>query len=171
MFSISPGLNRRQGTVSPRRGNGLAFIFFFFLLAPFFLIFSGWPFGVILEKRTGRLTPPRYRLLSATIWPYVFYAALIPIYLVLWFPTKALFLFLPDIVAAVAVILLWLMSFFLVNFFYFTQAPAYLEGYFSERPFSYNIALVVSAVPYYAAVIYYIMQLVGEGLMSLFSMF
>jgi len=130
-------------------------VFLFILLfGPVLFMALAWPVSLIVEKRGFKKSSTQARYLSISIWPYIFYGSLIPIWLTLWIPSWLIYLLLPDVVAGIVMLLIWLLTLLFEAGFFFCYAPAWLSKTLSWNKTQINLLSVVLLIPYLALIFY-----------------
>ena len=130
-------------------------VFLFILLfGPVLFMALAWPVSLIVEKRGFKKSSTQARYLSISIWPYIFYGSLIPIWLTLWIPSWLIYLLLPDVVASIVMLIIWLLALLLEAGLFFCYAPAWFSKTLSWTKTQTNFLSVVLLVPYLALIFY-----------------
>ena len=130
-------------------------VFLFILLfGPVLFMALAWPVSFIVEKRGFKKSSTQARCLSISIWPYIFYGSLIPIWLTLWIPSWLIYLLLPDVVAGIVMLLIWLLTLLLEAGLFFCYAPAWLSKTLSWSKTQINLLSVALLIPYLALIFY-----------------
>ena len=130
-------------------------VFLFILLfGPVLFMALAWPVSLIVEKRGFKKSSTQARYLSISIWPYIFYGSLIPIWLTLWIPSWLIYLLLPDVVAGIVMLLIWLLTLLFEAGLFFCYAPAWLSKTLSWSKTQINLLSVVLLIPYLALIFY-----------------
>ena len=130
-------------------------VFLFILLfGPVLFMALAWPVSLIVEKRGFKKSSTQARYLSISIWPYIFYGSLIPIWLTLWIPSWLIYLLLSDVVAGIVMLLIWLLTLLFEAGLFFCYAPAWLSKTLSWSKTQINLLSVVLLIPYLALIFY-----------------
>ena len=124
------------------------------LFGPVLFMALAWPVSMIVEKRGFKKSSTQARYLSISIWPYIFYGSLIPIWLTLWIPSWLIYLLLPDLVAGIVMLLIWLLTLLFEAGLFFCYAPAWLSKTLSWSKAQINLLSVVLLIPYLALIFY-----------------
>ena len=124
------------------------------LFGPVLFMALAWPVSLIVEKRGFKKSSTQARYLSISIWPYIFYGSLIPIWLTLWIPSWLIYLLLPDLVAGIVMLLIWLLTLLFEAGLFFCYAPAWLSKTLNWSKAQINLLSVVLLIPYLALIFY-----------------
>jgi len=130
-------------------------VFLFILLfGPVLFMALAWPVSLIVEKRGFKKSSTQARYLSISIWPYIFYGSLIPIWLTLWIPSWLIYLLLPDVIAGLIMLLIWILTLLFEAGLFFCYAPAWLSKTLRWSKTQINLLSVVLLIPYLALIFY-----------------
>ena len=130
-------------------------VFLFVLLfGPVLFMALAWPVSLIVEKRGFKKSSTQARCLSISIWPYLFYGSLIPIWLTLWIPSWLIYFLLPDVVAGIIMLVIWLLTLLLEAGLFFCYAPAWLTKTLNWSNTQINVSTVLLLIPYLALIFY-----------------
>ena len=97
------------------------------LFGPIIFMLLAWPLSLIVEKRGFKKSLVQARYLSISIWPYVFYGSLIPLWLTLWIPSWLIYFLLPDVLAGIVMLLIWLVALSAEASLFFCYVPCHLN--------------------------------------------
>tara|TARA_Y100000589_G_scaffold198398_1_gene187349 strand:+ start:1213 stop:1659 length:447 start_codon:yes stop_codon:yes gene_type:complete len=124
------------------------------LFGPVIFMIAIWPFTLIVGKRNSNKIPARARYLSISIWPYVFYGSLIPLWLTLWIPSWLIYFLLPDVLAGIIMLTIWLVALFAEAGLFFYYIPGWLSVTLEWTEMQMNLLAALLLIPYLALIFY-----------------
>ena len=127
---------------------------FIILFGPILFLALAWPVSLIAEKRGLKKSSSQARYLSISIWPYIFYGSLIPIWLTLWIPSWLIYILLPDALAGITMLLIWLIALSLESCLFFCYAPAWVGKTLTWTETQMNLLSVILLIPYLVLIFY-----------------
>lgn len=124
------------------------------LLGPLIFLVAAWPISSIVNKRSAQQASSASRYFALSLWPYVFYGSLIPLWLTLWIPSWIIHLLLPDPVATVIILLIWFIFLFTESSLFLCYAPGWIARNVSWSDTRIKLLATGCSVPYPALIIF-----------------
>ena len=124
------------------------------LFGPIIFMLLAWPLSLIVEKRGFKKSLVQARYLSISIWPYVFYGSLIPLWLTLWIPSWVIYFLLPDVLAGIIMLLIWLVALLAEASLFFCYVPGWLSDNLNWTKTQMNMLSALLLIPYLALIFY-----------------